>query len=229
MEKQFLKDALFSGMTSNAFKLGTVLNLGWFWPRIAGCSVLYRALSMDQPDLVDILTVAKLDAGAISPPSYLPHDNDTKYFYVVRRVNGCGYLEHTIAAAVSVSIGADGDLAESQPNKVFDFSIKQVSGNRAQLIWYYCPIGQKSRPVCFVVCSDGGTGQIDYENPIARIDYEGRKFYSCLTDALDAGRYLFAVRVEDAEGIEDNALAQLKIQLNITNPDAINILGAEAV
>ncbi len=229
MEKQFLKDALFSGMTSNAFKLGTVLGLGWFWPRIAGCSVLYRPASMDQQDLENILVVAKLNTGTISPPAYLPHDNNTKYFYVVRRVNGCGYLEHTIAAAVSVSIDADGSLAESQPNKVFDWSVKQAGGNRVQLLWYYCPIGQKSKPVCFMVYCDGGTGQIDYGNPIARIDYEERRYYSCLTDALDAGRYLFAVRAQDAEGTADNTLAQLKIQLNITSPNAINILSAEAV
>ena len=42
METKFLKAALFGGMTADAFKLGTVLSLGWFWLRTAGCHIIYR-------------------------------------------------------------------------------------------------------------------------------------------------------------------------------------------
>ncbi|MCJ7777101.1 MAG: hypothetical protein MUP16_02155 [Sedimentisphaerales bacterium] len=229
MDSKFLKDSLFSGMTSNAFKLGTVLTLGWFWTRIDGCSALYRGPSMERIDFNNLLAVAELNAGTISPPNYLPHNNSSTYFYVVRRVNGCGYEEHTIAAAVKVSIDADGNLAKSQPNKIFAGSIKQVDDDKAQLDWYYCPVGQKAGPARFKVYCDGGTGQIDYENPLATIDYEGRKFYSYKTFALDAGSYLFAISAEDAGGIESCSLMQFSIQLNTTNPDAIDILSAEAV
>ncbi len=229
MEKRFLKEALFAGQTSNAFKLGTVLTLGWFWTRIAGCSVLYRGPGMERIDFDNLLAVAKLNAATISPPGYLPHNNNETYFYVVRRVNSCGYQERTIAAAVKVSIDAEGNLAKSQPNKIFTWRAEQADDNRIQLLWYYCPIGQKSEPARFKVYCDGGTGQIDYENPVAIIEYEGRKFYGYLTDALNAGRYLFAIRAEDADGVTNSTLASLKIQLNTTNPDAINILSAEAV
>jgi hypothetical protein len=229
MESKFLRDSLFSGMTSNAFKIGTVLSLGWFWTRIGGCSVLYRGHSMEWVDFDNLLAVAKLNTGTISPPGYLQHNNSSTYFYVVRRVNGCGYEEHTIAAAVKVSIDAEGNLAEPYPNKVFAWHVKQVDGNKVQLLWYYCPVGQKAGPARFKVYCDGGTGQIDYENPLATIDYKGRKFYSYLTDAFDAGSYLFAIRAEDAGGIENSSLAHLKIQLDTTNPDAIDILSTEAV
>jgi len=229
METCFLKEALFGGMTSNAFKLGTVLTLGWFWPRIAGCTVLYRTISMDQQNFEDILTVVNLNADTISPPSYLPHDNNQTYFYVVRRVNSCGYQEHTIDAAVKVSIDADGDLAKPQPNKIFAVKAIQAEANKIRLVWFYCPIEQKSKPARFKVYFDAATGQIDYENPVASIDYKGRRFYGYLSDTLTAGTYLFAIRTEDADGVENSSLAQLIIQRRTTSPNAIDILSVNAI
>ena len=54
VERDWLREALFNGMTANAFKLGTTLSLGWFWVRVAGCSVLYRGSSMGEIDFVNI-------------------------------------------------------------------------------------------------------------------------------------------------------------------------------
>ena len=229
METTWLKEALFGGMTANAFKLGTVLTLGWFWPRVGGCSLLYRGGSMEQIDFANILTVAEVDAGQIQPPSYVQHNSSSTYFYVIRRTNNCGDQEHTLAAAVKVSIDADGDLAQPQPNSIFGAAAKQVAGSNIQLVWFYCPVEQKSEPVCFKVYYDSGTGQIDYGNPIATIRYVGRRFYNYQSDALDAGRYLFAIRPEDAGGTENSSLARLRIQLDTTSPDAIDVLSAEAV
>ena len=76
---------------------------------------------------------------------------------------------------------------------------------------------------------DGRTGQIDYENPVATVAYTGRKFYRYESDALDAGRYLFAIRAEDAAGVENGSLAQSSVQLGAVNPDKVEILSAAAV
>ena len=229
METKWLKEALFAGMTANAFKLGTVSTLGWFWPRVAGCSVLYRGSSMESIDFANILTVADADAAEISPPSYVQYNNSTTYFYVVRRANNCGDQEHTLAAAVKVSIDANGDLAEPQPNNVFEIRARQMNGNKIELIWCYCPIEQESAPAYFKVYYDAGTGQIDYENPIATIRYAGQRFYSCQSGSLEANKYQFCIRAEDAIGTENGSLAQIKIQLDTTSPDAIDILSAETV
>jgi len=229
IERNWLREALFNGMTANAYKLGTTLSLGWFWVRVAGCSVLYRGSDMDEIDFVNILAVAEQDACEISPPSYISHNSGSTYFYVVRRFNNCGYQECTLAASVKVSIESNGELAEPQPNKVFDSGAELVDGNKIQLVWYYCPLEQKSQPMCFNVYYDGRTGQIDYENPLATIEYQGRKFYSYQSSALEAGKYLFAIRAGDAGGIENSSLARLRIQFDSTNPDAIDILSAEAV
>ncbi len=229
VERDWLREALFNGMTANAFKLGTTLSLGWFWVRVAGCSVLYRGFSMGEIDFVNILAVAEQDACEISPPSYISHNSSSTYFYIVRRFNNCGYQERTLAASVKVSIEPNGELAKPQPNKVFDSGAELVDGNKILLVWYYCPLEQKSQPMCFNVYYDGRTGQINYENPLAIIGYKGRKFYSYQCGALEAGRYLFAIRTEDVSGIENSSLARLRIQFDPKNPDAIDILSAEGV
>ena len=229
IERSWLREALFNGMTANAFKLGTTLSLGWFWVRVAGCSVLYRGPSMERIDFTNILTVAEQNASEISPPSYIPHNSSSTYFYVIRRFSNCGYQELTLTAAAKVSIDANGELKKPQPSSIFSSKAEQVDGNKIQLVWFYCPLEQKSQPVCFNVYYDGGMGQIDYENPLAKISYEGRRFYSYQSGALGAGGYLFTIRAEDADGVENSSSAQLKIQLDTTNPDAIDILSTETV
>lgn len=229
IESNWKREALFNGMTANAFKLGTTLSLGWFWVRVAGCSVLYRGSSMGEIDFVNILAVAEQDACEISPPTYISHNSGSTYFYVVRRFNNCGYQECTLAASVKISIKSNGELAQPQPNKVFDSGAELVDGNKIKLVWFYCPLEQKSQPDCFNVYYDDRTGQIDYQTPLATIGYKGRKFYSYQCGALEAGRHLFAIRTEDVSGIENSSLARLRIQFVPTNPDAIEILSAEGV
>jgi hypothetical protein len=216
-------------MSSHAFKLGTVLSLGWFWVRSNGCSVLYRGYSIEEIDFANILAVSEPDDCEISPPGYIAHSSGATYFYIVRRFNGCGYQENTLAAAVKVSIVSNGELAEPKPNKVFDSIIGPVDSNKIYLIWFYCPIKQESSPVSFNVYYDSRTGQIDYQNPLATISYKGRKFHSFQSSTLEAGEYLFAIRAVDAAGLENSTLARLKIQLEPATIDAINILRAEAV
>lgn len=229
METRWLRESLFAGMTANAFKLGTVLSLGWFWTRLGGCSALYRGSDMETIDFANILTVTDANAEQISPPNYVEHNNSSVYFYVLRRANNCGDEEYTLSAAVRVSIGSEGNLASPQPNNIFETKTKQADGDKVRLVWYYCPLGQQSPPACFRVYCDGGTGQIDYEDPIATVRYVGRKFHSYQGDSLDAAKYLFCTRAEDATGIQSGSLAPTTIQRNTTSPDAIDILGIEIV
>ena len=157
MNRGWLKEALFVGMTSNAFKLGTVLSCGWFWMRVGGCSVLYRGEGMEQIDFANILAVAEVDASEMSPPDYVQHNSGSTYFYVIRRANNCGDQEHTLSAAVKVSIDAGGDLTEPGPNNIFVVRAEQVDGNKIELVWYYCPLEQKQEPACFRIYGDSGT------------------------------------------------------------------------
>lgn len=225
----WLSDVLFNGMTANAFKLGTTLSLGWFWVRLAGCSVLFRGSDMNQIEFAEMLVVADQDTATISTPDYLPHESDTTYFYVTRRFNHCGDSELTLNAATKVSIDANGELAKPHPNKIFALKAKQVDGNKIRLIWFYCPLEQESPPTRFNVYYDHATGQIDYENTLATIEYKGQKFYSYTSGTLQPDRYLFAIKAEDADGNPHGPPAILTIELDDTALDGIDILAVETV
>lgn len=224
LDKFWLRDALFNGMTVEAFKLGTVLTLGWFWVRIDGCTALYRGYSAEQIDFDNILAVAGPDSEMINPPSYVIYEPETDYFYLVRRFNGIGHRENTIAAAVKVAINSDGNLKEPRPNKIFDSYVTRMDANRLRIVWFYCPLEQKSEPACFKIYYNNGSGQIDYETPLAEIKYKGRRFYSYQSPQLSAGKYLFAVRAENTDGFENDSQARLEIQINSKNPGPIEIL-----
>jgi len=229
MEKRFLRGALFSGMTSGAFKLGTVLSLGWFWMRTDGCCALYRGESIDRMDFDNILVTGAADCEQIAVPDYLAHNNGTDYFYVLRMINGCGQQEYTQSASVKVSIDADGDIAKSEPNCVYSVSAEQVSFDAVRLLWFYCPLEQREKISRFKIYSDGGTGQIDYESAPDVIDYKGRRFYSCRVDSLDEGKYLFAVRAESEDGIDDGSFAVVEVELKTNLPCEARILGIEVI
>jgi hypothetical protein len=229
METQYLKDALFAGMTANAFKLGTVLAGGWFWSRVGGCSVLYRGESIYTIDFADVLAVVDSQAQEILPPSYLQHDATSTCFYVVRRINKCGDQERTLSAAVRVSIDAGGDLAKPQPNRILEANAELVEGDRIELVWFYFPLDQESPPVCFNIYCDGGTGQIDYENAVATVSYAGRKYYSYETAPLNPGAYLFCVKAKDAAGTEGFSSVWVGVQFDALGPDATDILSIETI
>lgn len=229
LDRNWLLGALFGGMTAEAFKLRTVLSTGWFWMRCKGCTALYRGANTEQIDFTNTLALAESDASELSPPTYLDHHSGSTYFYVVRRFNEWGHQESTLSAAVKVAIGSSGELAEPQPNDIFASAIGQIDGETVELVWFYCPLQQQSEPARFNIYYDGGTGQVDYQNTIATIYYNGPMFYTCKSRQLDANRYVFAIRVEDASGIENQSLALLKVDLAVTSPSQIEILSAEAM
>jgi hypothetical protein len=229
IERQWLTDALFNGMTANAFKLGMVISCGWFWVRPNGCTVLYHGTAMEKIDFTNILSVAEQKTESMSLPDFIPQNNNSTYFYVIRRFNNYGCQERTLQAAVKIEIDTEGNLAEPLPNNIFAWRADQVDGNKVQLIWFYSPLEQMSKPVHFKVYYDGGTGQIDYENPIATIGYQGRKFYCWQSEALPGNKYLFTVKAEDINGIENNSLEQLAIDIVGDGSDEIEILKVETL
>jgi hypothetical protein len=225
----WVRDAIFNGASADAFKLGTALTGGWFWIRRSGCLALYRGEGAGEIDFANILSVGEADAQVIAPPTYLPQDDGTTRYYVVRRFNCCGYDERSLEAVVKVGVDAGGELVGEGPNSVFGPRVKQVGGGRVRLVWFYCPLEQKTAPVRFNIYYDNRTGQVDYDTPLATVDYRGRRYYRFESGSLEAGRYLFAICTEDQAGVEQTCAGPLKIEIDQTSPAAINILEAGAL
>ncbi len=229
VDRAWLREALYNAMTANSYKLTTVLTLGWFWLRVAGCAVLHHGPGMDAIDVTNILTVANIDSCTIAPPKYVPHKDSSTCFYVLRRFNKCGYPERTLGAAARVSIDMFGNLEKPRPNKIFHTASVKEDGKQLLLTWFYCPIGQKSQPVHFKIYYDDGTGEIDYESPVCTVDYRGRRFYSYRSATLSTGRHAFVIKAVDAEGVEDTSSKRLRIRLQEDNPEAVKILVGEVI
>jgi len=139
-----------------------------------------------------------------------------------------------MAAAVCVHTGADGQLAAPVPNTVFGASFRiQDSrfepGHVVCLKWFYWPLKQRVAPQVFNVYWDGGTGEIDFANPIGALPYEGRKLYSHQAQPPDDGKYLFALRAESATNAESPPKAIAGCEITGSAPGQAVILEAEAV
>jgi len=229
MDPRFYREVLLWGSTANAVKLGTDLQLGGFWNRIDGCGVLYRGENMEQVDYENILAVIENDDALVSVPEYVEHSDSTTYYYVMHKVNGFGLEEHTLRASVRIDIDDEGEIAGPWPNSVCGLRVCQISDCKAELLWFHSPIAQRTKPVKFNIYYDAGGGQIDFENPIASIDYIGRKFYRYKSQALVAGTYWFCIKVEDENGIEDKSKLPIQIQISDSDPVDLEILCVDIV
>ena len=220
-----MREALFAGQTANGFKLGTVTTLGWFWMRVGGCRIAYRGGSMDGVDFENVLAVAEPDADEISLPSYLSHEAGEVYFYVVRCANRCGDIERTLRAAVKVAIDNDGKLGKAQPNEIVGLRAEQGQDGKVEIVWTYSPMEQGSGPAEMMVYSDEGTGEVDYQEPVAMVKYKRRRVYRHKIDRSADGRYRFAVRAADGEGNENGSTKIVEIETSGRSVEAIGIVG----
>ena len=200
IETAWQREAILDGMTDTAMKLATCLTQGWFWTRRLGCSVIYRGDDVSDTAHGQIVCVTSADAKQAPLPAYLSHEPSSTSFYVLQRFNSCGCQDRTMDAAVCIRIGAYGQIVASAPNMPLNLRAEPAGGYRVQLTWFHYPLDQEVVPQFFHICSDGGTGEIDFVHPMASVPYGGRKFYRWQSQPLEVGKYLFAVRSESASG-----------------------------
>jgi hypothetical protein len=222
MDLKFYKEALLRGMTGNAFKLGTVLTGGWFWVRIRGCMMLYCGDDLSTIDFDHILAIESADAEQInvSVAGGPEHCAGDSYLYVVRRANNCGMMEYDLQGLVFVRFDSEGRLGRPRPNGVFGLQARQVASEKAELGWYYCPLGQRAEPACFVIYIS--------DVRIGTVEFKGKGFYSFAIEQLDEGRSCFAVKAEDRTDVSGPP-AVCCLELNCAVPPKARIISAEAL
>jgi len=197
-ETHWRSAALLNGASHTAFALGTVLTQGWFWVRRRGCTTVYCGVSPAQADFGRILCVAEPDVREIPLPAWLPHPPGSTHCYLVRRFDGCGRQEKTLAAAAKLRIGSDGQRAPARPNAIHGLRSERIYAATVRLVWFYCPLDQEVPPRQFNVYR----GEADLAPPIGVVRFDGQRFYALHDLALaDAGDTV-VVRAASAEGIE---------------------------
>lgn len=197
-ETNWRSEALLNGASHTAFVLGTVLTQGWFWARRRGCTTVYRGVSPAQVDFGRILCAAEPDAREIPLPAWLSHPPGSTHCYLVRRFDGCGRQEKTLAAATRLRIGSDGQRVPTQPNAIHGLRGERIDAATVRLVWFYCPLDQESPPRQFNVY----LGDADLDHPIRVVRFDGQGFHVCRDLPLaDTGNTL-VIRAASAEGIE---------------------------
>lgn len=220
MESKFLREALFGGMTSNAFKLGTVLSLGWFWQRIAGCHTVYRGQD-GNIDYDKIQAVMNLNDSQISIANQnLPAN--TIWHYIRRQVSDCG-LESEDSPACVVVVDSTGAMIGKTPNQPLNLTIEKLSNARLNLRWRYSKLGEEVTPTGFKIYMDSGSG-FNFASPDATVLYsrgDGVEF-RWTSDPLTHGQlYRFCVRTyRDTEGESQN-VNYVAARADSEGPDAI--------
>jgi hypothetical protein len=225
MEANFFA-SLFGGDSANGTKLCMGLTEGDFWSRPAGVQLLYKGQNSDDIDFCRIVTALNVDDDVFEIPS---GQSLSRWLYVARRVNCCGVEEKTLCAAVMVELDSLGNLVERSCNKVFMVDAEQITGNRILLKWFYQPIHQAKKISRFKIYYDNGTGVIDYQNTISRLNYAGRKFYEFISNELSGSDYKFCIRAAAADNSDDDFTGQIIIQLNRQRPDNISILQGSVI
>ena len=220
-------NSLFEGDSANGVKLGMGLTGGDFWPRPAGCQNLYRGESINTVDFDNLIAVVDADEGSVV--SNASHQAGENYLYVLRRANCCGDEDKSLTAAVKTTFDGEGDLEGPFCNRAFGLKICQLEGLKAKLLWFYCSINQTQVPDCFNVYGDGGSGQIDYENAIASVDYSGPRCYEFQTGVLSEGRHMYCVRAVSESGSEEDFSGVVKIQISASLPQGAGTLGTALI
>jgi hypothetical protein len=226
-EPTWRREALFRGRTHTALELGTVLTRGWFWVRRNGCTAVYRCSGIREVDWSRILYAAEPKATELSLPRYLSHTGGSTECFVVRRFNGCGRQEKTIAASAMLRIAPSGQLALPRPNAVISLAARQVDADHVRLSWFYCPLDQETPPDRFDICLVDASGSADLGALIETVRYEGRRFYWCDVPNPANGRGGFAIRAVGKAGVEGEAAVVRIHQTATPSPAQAVILTAK--
>ncbi len=226
-ETAWLIGALFNGATHAASMLGTSLTQGWFWVRRNGCTAVYRGSGVTQMDFSRILHAAEADAREISLPTYLSHAPGSIHYYLVRRFNSCGRAEKTVAAAAVLRIASDGHWAPAEPNAVHGLRNEPTGATGVRLVWFYCPLDQEAAPERFNVYRGNTAGSVDFENPVAVIRYEGRKFYGWQGVGVLGDLGVFVVQAVSRDDIEGKLSTVPVPPVASSPPESPVVLAAE--
>lgn len=197
-ETDWRSGVLLNGASHTAFMLGTVLTQGWFWVRRRGCTTVYRGVSPAQVDFGRVLCAAEPDAREIALPAWLSHPPGSTHCYLVRRFDGCGRQEKTLAAATRLRIGSDGQQAPTRPNALHGLRGERIGAANVRLVWFYCPLDQEIPPRQF----NAYIGDADLDHAIGVVRFDGQGFHVCRGLALAGTGNTLVIRAANAEGIE---------------------------
>ena len=200
MDTKFF-DSIFEGDSPVGVKFGMGLTGGDFWPRVAGCRNLYQGNALTA-DIDDIVAVVGNDNSIIGS-NYDPSDNaGANHLYVLRSVNRSGDETDDLFGVISVRFDESGKVILPVHYGFVRLELTLVAQASVKLEWVYYPLRKNDRDMVFCIYSNGGSGEIDFENVIVQMNYCGGGSYVYQSENLQTGSHLFCVMARSNKGIE---------------------------
>lgn len=204
-------DPIHRGWTVAGIANGVCATCGYFFPRIRGGYNLRRAVGR-VPDCVAPIVGAAgaeheggTEQATVRTFPWVRHQASTEYLYRLTAISGGGVEDLDDQALAVVAFDAAGNWVGARPNAPGDLQMAPLSRGRFRLRWTYSEDGEQAAPARFNIYHDGGTGTVDYQNVVARVDYRpGRFHYEYLSMAFAHGtRVRWGVRAESSAGAEE--------------------------
>lgn len=228
MDAKFFS-GLYDGDCGNGVKLGMGLTGGDFWGRVGGCENLYRGTDQYRVDFDRIIATGNVGQAMLSVPVIEEHSAGSRCLYVLRRCSGCGDELENFDAAVEVVFDLNGYLQPAMCNRPFGAAARTIDGDRCELLWYYCPLGQADVPEHFNVYYDNGIGVIDYDTVYDSVDYHGPRFYRYEVMLNGPGVYMFGVRAVSVDGWQEDVSGVLTAEVGEAAGSGVGIVRVEAM
>ncbi len=202
------------GLSETGVANGLLLTGGWFWARVRGGYLLYRGLGgwgnidWDRP-----VGAAAADAGEVREFGWMARGPAGGYWYGVRKVGGGGAMTAPGGSAVGCGVDETGQLVGPLPGDVERVWARQAGQGRVLVCWCYGGPYETARPVAFHIYGDGGTGQVNYGQPIATVAWDlRRQVYGWLSSVYAVGeRVRFGVRAATAGGEGSGCEVEVRI------------------
>jgi len=199
-------DPLHRGWTPRGIANGVCATNGFAFPRLAGGYNVYRGVGgAENIDMGVPVGTAGANAAQVDTFAWRLPVASTTYAYVIRAIGGGGMESAFGPEAVTVSFDANGEPEGLKPNAPTCLAVRQQARGRFEVSWRYVARGEEAPPVEFRVCGDGGSGAVDWENPLGTVGYlrrGGRFSFTTAEHAHGAVRCL-GVRAVSEDGTTD--------------------------
>ena len=228
MEGGFYRQVLQGGMSAVAYGIGTVMTRGWFWFRPAGWSVVFAANDRDEIDNAEFVKGFDSDSQQVTLPLWFTAGIGADGAVVfIRRANGFGELEKTLASSVLLIFDDSGEPIGKGGNGVMSICFQRTYSFKLKMWWLYSPIDQGVEPVEFRVFEDDGSGVIDRSKASAVVEYAGAGIYNTEFNIPPMGHRRLEVCTINSAGLVDAArTVDLKI-CDTTALEDVVMLSAE--
>jgi len=153
------------------------------------------------------------------------------HWFGLRPVDAQGVESPVTQSEVRLELDGSGEAVPDRPAGVLDLVVDALPLGVLRLGWQYRPGLIGVVPEAFRIFGDGGSGEVDYNLPLAEVPYQdGRTTYAATVEGLASGvEHQLAVRAVAPGEVWDEQPASAAVTPDADAPGAVTALRAEVL